>query len=116
MKVINPLDKGGYEVLAMESRLIFKKVADLKQAILSSFDQYLQELQFGYVVPGHGKKGKQLEISTANDLDAMYEIYQKKPEILLWMKQCRKHPKLIKLPQLHRLVYQAAPSTKDRWI
>ena len=63
MKVINPLGKGGYEIHSLESHAVFVTVADLKQDILSSCEQHIEmdkELQFGYVVPGHGKKGKQL--------------------------------------------------------
>ena len=89
MKVINPLGKGGYEIHSLESHAVFVKVADLKQDILSSCEQYIEmykELQFGYVVPGHGKKGKQLAVLSDEDLEEMYKKHKKKCEILLWIK------------------------------
>lgn len=97
MKVINPLDKGGFEIHSMKSHDVFVELSDLKQTILSSCEQYIQEdkeLQFGYIVPGHGKKGKQLVISSSEDLQGMYKCYNKRGEILLWMKQTRKRPRI----------------------
>lgn len=97
MKVINPLDKGGYEIHSMASHGVFVQVSDLKQTILSSCEQYIQEdieLQFGYILPGHGKKGKQVLISSNEDLQNMYESYKKKKQILLWVKQTKKRPRI----------------------
>ena len=97
IKIINPLDRGGYEVHSMDSHVIFNQVSDLNQAIDSSCEEYIQKdkgVKFGYVVPGHGKKGKQIEITSKKDLEEMYKIYKKRREILLWMKQSRKCPKL----------------------
>ena len=96
VKVVNPLGKGGYEVLSLESHAVYVEVADLKQDILSGCEQYIEadkDVQFGYVVPGHGKKGKQMVILLDSDLQEMYKRYEKKQEILLWMKQSRKRPR-----------------------
>ena len=40
----------------------------------------------GYIEPGHGVKGRQMWLETEDDLDAMYQIHDKKgkSEILLW--------------------------------
>ena len=76
----------------MESHAVYVEVADLKQDILSGCKQFLdtdKDVQFGYVVPGHGKKGKQITILLNSDLQDMYGRYRKKTEILLWMKQLR---------------------------
>ena len=86
MKVVNPLRKGGYKVLSLESHAVHVEVADLKQDILSGCQQYIEadkDVQFGYVVPGHGKKGKQMIIWLDSDLQGMYKRYEKKQEILL---------------------------------
>ena len=94
---VNPLGKGGYEIHSLESHAVFVKVADLKQGILSSCEQFIEmdkELQFGYVVPGHGKKSKQLAVLSDEDLQEMYKKHKKKREILLWMKQSRKRPRV----------------------
>ena len=58
------------------------EVADLKQDILSGCKDYLEadnDIQFGYVVPCHGKKGKHLAILLDNDLQEMYRRYEKRP-------------------------------------
>ena len=41
-------------------------VDDLKTKLCEQFSEYTEgcETQFGYVVPGHGMKGKQEKIST----------------------------------------------------
>ena len=95
VKVISPGGKGGYEIRALESHSVFVEVSKLKESLLCSCKQYIEvgkELQFGYIVPGHGKKGKQLEVTSNKDLLEMYERYKKRHEIMLWMKQSRKRP------------------------
>ena len=37
-----------------------------------------KDVKFGYVVPGHGKKGKQMAILLDSDLQEMYKKYEKK--------------------------------------
>ena len=71
------------------------EVADLKKDVLSGCEQYLEpgkDLQFGYVDPGHGKRGKQIAIELDSDLQDMYKRYEKKTDILLYMKHTRKLP------------------------
>lgn len=68
VKVVNPGGKSGYEVLNLESHVVFRDVSNLKETIVSSCKHYMEvgkELQF---VPGHGKKGKQVEVATNKDL------------------------------------------------
>ena len=55
--------KGGYEVHSLESHGVFSEVSKLKETIVSSCKQVGKELQFGYIVTGHGKKGKQIEVT-----------------------------------------------------
>ena len=96
MKVVNPLGKGGYEYVSLESHAIYVEVADLKKDILSGCEQYLEpgkDLQFGYVDPGHGKRGKQIAVVLDSDLQDMYKRYEKKTDILLYMKHTRKRPR-----------------------
>ena len=40
--------------------------------------------QLGYIEPGHGAKGKQRWLSSAEDLKDMYTIHENKNEILFW--------------------------------
>lgn len=96
VKVINPLGKGGNMIHALQSRPVFTEVSKLKESILSSCKHYIEEdkeLQFGYIQPGHGKKGKQFELTSDKDLKEMYERHKKKRDILLWMKHSKKRPR-----------------------
>ena len=44
-------------------------------------------MQFGYMIPGHGFKGKQHPLENNDDIIRMYEIYKgKNPPIKLWVK------------------------------
>ena len=63
-------------------------VDDLKTTLCEQFSEYIEscETQFGYVVPGHGMKGKEEKISTGEQLAVMYEKHKKKKRILLWLK------------------------------
>ena len=90
VKVINPNGMGGYELHTLDTHETFLHVQDMKESILSNCQEYIEKdkkLQFGYVVPGHGKKGKQLEITSDDDLRGMYPRHKKGTKILLWMKQ-----------------------------
>ena len=66
----------------------YTSVDDLKTKLCEQFSEYTEgcETQFGYVVPGHGMKGKQEKISTDEQLAVMYEKHKKKKRILLWLK------------------------------
>ena len=64
----------------MESREVFLQVSDLKENILSSCEQYVEEdkeLNFGYIQPGHGKNGKQIDLVCDKDLQDMYKVFNK---------------------------------------
>ena len=71
------------------------ELSKFKESLLSSCKHYFdedkdKELQCGYMEPGHGKKGKQFEVPSNKDLKEMYEMYKKKRDILLWIKQSKK--------------------------
>ena len=69
--VVNPLGRGGYEYVSLESHAIYLEVADLKKDISAGCEKYLEpgkDLQMGYVDPGHGKRGKQIAIVLDSDL------------------------------------------------
>ena len=90
VKIINPNGMGGYELHPLVSRNSFDRVQDIKECIHTSCQEYVEsdkQLRFGYIVPGHGKKGKQVEIILDDDLREMYMRYKRGTEIVLWMKQ-----------------------------
>ena len=39
---------------------------------------------FGYILPGHGLKGKHVWVTASEDLDEMYAVHKTKREITLW--------------------------------
>ena len=75
VKVISPNGMGGYELHPLNSYETFNHVQDMKESILTSCQEYIEgdkQLHFGYIVPGHGKKGKQVELTSDDDLRGMY--------------------------------------------
>ena len=52
-------------------------------------------MTFGYIIPGHGLRGKQKVISTDDDLANMYAEYKGKRCVLMWIK-CERAPKRLK--------------------
>ena len=90
VKIINPNGKGGYQLQPLDSHKTFERVQELKDCMLTSCHEYIElekQLHFGYIIPGHGKKGKQIEIMIDDELQEMYSKYKRGMEILLWMKQ-----------------------------
>lgn len=85
VKITNPSKKSEYEVLRMESNVVYASVADLKYQLLREFGGKVGDPvhTVGYIEPGHGVRGKQVWLSSANDLRLMYEMHNNK-RILLW--------------------------------
>ena len=61
-------------------------------ALTDAFKDSLGEnkFDFGFILPGHGFKGKQLLLSSDSDLDIMYNHYKGKSAVRVWLKciQC----------------------------
>ena len=60
----------------------FKDVKSAKKCLQESLVGSVTT--FGYIIPGHGFKGKQQVIKMDSDLKTMYAIHHAKHEILLW--------------------------------
>ena len=89
VKVINPNGMGGKKFLPLDSHETFDRIQDIKECILTGCQEYIEkgkQLNFGYIKPGHGKKGKQIDLVSDDDLREMYPRYKKGTNILLWMK------------------------------
>lgn len=67
---------------------MFDSVKDLKAELKQHFGDYIEDCEFdvGYMSPGHGMKGKQHQFKDDGDISAMYKEFQKKKNILLWIK------------------------------
>ena len=107
LKVINPEYKGGFILEQLSNHSKFLSVDEI-HAELSKFDFYDCTCQFGYIVLGHGLKGKQNSKLTNADVDSMYTVCKGK-QIRLWVK--RQHSqKCSHSPLTHR----DGPSQKAR--
>ena len=52
------------------------------------FNEFFQDgdFNYGYIIPGHGAKGRQQPINNSNDLKSMYDMYEKRKQIIVWLK------------------------------
>ena len=66
----------------------FSSVDDMKHTLCEDFSDFMLEssIQFGYIVPGHGLKGKQIVIGADDDLAMLYNCYRGKRCVMLWVK------------------------------
>ena len=51
---------------------------------LNVSDEDRNRFELGYYKPGHGNKGKKLDLVDSDDLENMKELYKGKKEVLLW--------------------------------
>ena len=66
IKIINPNNCGGETVIKKLELLRYQSVETLKIDLVNKFSQYTEghETEFGYIIPGHGMKGKQKKLDT----------------------------------------------------
>ena len=90
VKVIDPNNKRNYVVKKWRNTVgKFKSVAVLHSNLKESFtddlsDIPVDDIECGYIDPGHGAKGRQLWVFEKSDLDDMYEAHAQKKEIMIW--------------------------------
>uniref|UniRef100_A0A1X7VUW7 Uncharacterized protein n=1 Tax=Amphimedon queenslandica TaxID=400682 RepID=A0A1X7VUW7_AMPQE len=86
-KVISPHVEG-VQSLKSQSGSKFSDCDTLKALLSVDFQDLIQgdKFQFGYIQPGHGTKGCQMSIERAKDIEAMYEVYKGKKQVLIWIK------------------------------
>ena len=87
VKIINPQSKGGYITEEFQEEK-FSDVSSLRSKLAELFGKYMNEAEFqvGYLTPGHGFKGKQLCLSSDDDLTQMYSEHHGRKSINLWLK------------------------------
>ena len=86
VKVSDPECKGGFSLEQLHTHTKFESMDQL-HAELSTLKGFAStNYQCGYIVPGHGLKGKQKLLTTTEDLVAMYCDYKGK-QIKLWVKR-----------------------------
>ena len=82
VKVVNPAKKSDFEVIKTSISGKFESVDDLKTKLNDCLEFPVEEV--GYIVPGHGSKGRMQELMDSNDLIELYNILGKRKDILLW--------------------------------
>ena len=78
----------------------FSDVSSLRSKLAELFGKYMNEAEFqvGYLTPGHGFRGKQLCLSSDDDLTQMYSEHHGRKSINLWLKlNSKKHKRPIDL-------------------
>ena len=92
IKLINPLNQSGFELKQWSNTTKFSDVARLRSQIKADFDTYLDgdNFQIGYIMPGHGAKGRQVPIVYVEDLTCMYSRCHRTKHVVLWVKHLRK--------------------------
>ena len=80
MKVINPNDKGGYQVEQLQTKYLkLTTVEQIRSELTEQLKGFIDgaSCEFGYLFPGHGLKGKQRVIENDEDVVAIYAARQK---------------------------------------
>ena len=91
VKVINPNKKSEYSVRKWRVNERYTSVVNIKRQLKRAFESKLpdhENIQFGYLKPGHGAWGKQEWIVSLDDLEDMYSSYGERKEVLLWAYSC----------------------------
>ena len=67
--------------------MLFRSVQSLQKALRATFGETfdgVEPIEVGYIEPGHGSRGKQRWLTSTEDLQDMYTMYERRSEILLW--------------------------------
>ena len=81
VKLINSKKKSDYSVKKLQHAGKFQTVQALVTKLSTTFEVNVSKV--GYMLPGHGLKGKHYYIHTDDQILEMYEQFRKKREILL---------------------------------
>ena len=88
VKVINPAKKSEYSIRKWRATNTFTSVQDMRKQLKHDFADLFErvsedEIEVGYLEPGHGSKERQHWLVDDNDLSDMYKMYEGKREIML---------------------------------
>ena len=86
VKIINPENKGGHLIEEFQGNKL-SSVDSMRSKLVELFGKYSNgaEFQLGYLTPGHGFKGKQLLLTSDEDIVKMYGEHQGRRSINLWI-------------------------------
>ena len=91
LKIINRQQPGVGFVIESFKTGIFQTKEEIRDKIMQTLKskKHIQDdgIQFGYIFPGHGFKGKQRPLEDESDISRMYDAYNgKNSPIILWVK------------------------------
>ena len=88
VKIINPNNRSGFEIRKWDINCEFDDLDDMRTQINLEFDEFIDNgmFQFGYIEPGHGAKGRQVLITNSEHISDMYQTYEGRKQIVLWLK------------------------------
>ena len=86
--MINPARMSDYKNIELNYREYFKSLGELKDFISGNLPSTieapnLQEVEMGFIEPGHGGKSRKVWLLDNKDLERMYKVHQHKKQILL---------------------------------
>ena len=89
LKMINLSRMSEYKNVEIQRRGYCKSFSELKEFISSNLPSTieapnLQEVEMGFIEPGHGSKGRKVWLFDDNDVQKIYEVHLHKKQILLW--------------------------------
>lgn len=90
VKIINPQKKSDYSLRRWRHvSKRFPSVESMQSQLIKDFGDVLpsrkEDIELGYIKPGHGAKGRTQWIFTEEDLDDMYKEHAEKTEIIIWL-------------------------------
>ena len=75
VKVMNGTKKSDYSLKIIKQTSKFKKYDELKSSLEKEFSIEIETI--GFIIPGHGWKGKQQLLETEADISEMYVLYKR---------------------------------------
>lgn len=88
IKLVNRSKKSDFRVYNLRVNGKFKNLVALQDYLKEKFEEVrdCDNMEFGYIMPGHGWRGKMKWISDDEDIDELYSVYTSKKinNILLW--------------------------------
>lgn len=98
VKVISPHSSDGIQLKRWGREGKFEDLEAIKISLGEDFNDFIQDcdFKFGYIQPGHGSKGRQVALDEPKDIEAMYQAYRGKKQVILWIKVSKqKHDRAI---------------------
>ena len=90
LKLVNPDKMSEFQTVQMGKAGVLSSVANLKAFMVQKMTQLpnalinIESVEYGYIGPGHGARGKKMWIYNDDDIAEMYETHSGNRTIRLW--------------------------------